>query len=309
MQKLRLSVLLLLSVLLTACGGGGDTPAGVTFPTNAILAVANQANGEKVAQASVSKSTGYGLNNVGDSSGANSSLITHNISSILSKHIKDLPHSNALNAVKAISNELCTSGTALGSIGTDTDAYNITFNNCQLHDVIGAINGSISGTMKFDNGDETESSLITTSTLTLTKGGVVYSTMQAGSSMLLKYSVAGDATKDVTVTATVIGVENGKKYGCKDCVFVEKILSNGDIQIYQTAGQLYIGSDLGAYVTYDTRYDMSATPFVFSNIDGEVNDGGIAKYKADESGVIEIRAEGGVVNLYINGEYKSEITL
>lgn len=310
MKSLSLGVLLA-SVLLTGCGGGGG-PLGVNFPNNAVLAEATQENGEKVAKATVSRSASYGLNNIDDSSGANTSLIARNISNILSKSVENLPQSNALNSIGSIIEDCDIKGTISGSFNADTGAYAITYTNCK-NTGFDTITGSLSGTIEFIklNGEDElkKAALEVKSALSMKKNDIVYSTMQVGSFMNVEYSVAGDDTEDVTITLSAIGVENNQKYGCKDCKFHVKLLTNHDIQIYQTKGQLYIGNNLEAYVTYDTSYNMSATPFVFSNNDGRVNDGGIARYTAKDNKTIGIKAESGVVNLYIDGTFSKEIDL
>ncbi|CAC9449720.1 hypothetical protein [uncultured Gammaproteobacteria bacterium] len=309
MKKLSLSVLLLASVALTGCGGGGGASSGVNFPDNATLAEANEGSGEKVAKSSVSKSPSYGLNNVGDSSGANSSLIAHNISNILSESIKNLPQSNALNTIKDIDKDCDIKGTTLSSVNTDTGAYTLTFHDCKNNDTLDTMNGSMSGTIVLNNNKLKKFSFTITSTLSTTKNSVKYSTMQIGSSMVVEYSEPGNNNKNVKVTMSAIGVENSKKYGCKNCEFYTKFLNNHDIQIYQTKGQLYIGENLEAYVIYNIGYDMSTTPFVFSNNDGKVIDGGIAKYITKDDKVIEIRVESNVVKLYIDGTFSKVIDL
>ncbi|SFV86332.1 hypothetical protein MNB_SUP05-SYMBIONT-4-629 [hydrothermal vent metagenome] len=308
MKQLKLSAILLSSILLTACGGGGgnNPSSNLNFPASATLAEANEENGEKVAKGTISKNVSY-LNSVENSSGANSSLIAHNVSNILSKYVENLPQSNALNVVKYFDRACDVSGTISGSVNTDTAAYTITFNNCINNgDGAEAINGSAFGTVQLDNNDkELSFSLKVRETLKVSN-----STMDVGSSMDIKYSVAGDDNKDVTITMSATGTENNQKYGCKVCKFHTKVLANNDIQIYQTEGQLYIGDDLGAYVIYDTSYDMSTTPFVFLHGDGKVNVGGIAKFKSKDNKIIEIKAvANGNAELWIDGVFSKRITL
>jgi len=309
MKQLKLSAILLSSILLTACGGGsggGNNPSSnLNFPASATLAEATQENGEKVAKGTISNNVSY-LNSVEDSSGANSSLIAHNVSNILSEYVENLPQSNALNVVTDFDKKCAVSGTTSGSINTDTAAYTITFNNCiDNGDGAKAMNGSLFGTVQLDNNDkELRFSLKVTKALKASN-----STMDVGSSMDIKYLVAGDSS-DVIITMSATGFENNQRYGCKECVLHTKVLANNDIRIYQTKGQLYIGDDLGAYVIYDTSYDMSATPFVFSHSDGKVNVGGIAKFKSKDNKIIEIKAvANGNAELWIDGVFSKNITL
>jgi hypothetical protein len=71
--------------------------------------------------------------------------------------------------------------------------------------------------------------------------------------------------------------------------------------MYQTKGRIYI-DNLASYVTYDTTYDMSKTPFVFNKNGTIKNDDGEARYNMSGNGKVKIIAsqEDDGVKIYID---------
>lgn len=309
----QIGIIASLVSILSACGGGGggggsSSSNNAVFPSNAVLAEANEDNSARLARTVVGNSPAYSLNNVAGDNNANPAIISNRISKVLLPHFKSASsESSALNAVSR-ETVICDNG---GSVDASINGnfLRLNFNNCR--DGSYTLNGIVSGNIVVDSNDyivsfnvRFESDLIG-----IESGGNV-DIVNAGSDILITLlDPANDIPPiDTRLEMTTLGSANGSIYGCQDCVLY--VTERDDsFAIYQTQGRIYIADNYQMFVNYDQSYDMSRTPAVFRNSDGGVNDGGQGRYLAANGDIITIRAENGNINVYINNAPEPIITL
>jgi len=322
-KSLGLGLAVILTFGLSGCSSsveksssGGNTSKDVSFPTNAVKSKATQKNAKLVKDATATNQKGgVGglLNSVSDDSKMNTALLTNQISQNISKYIEDVNlQTYSLNAV-VNNTQSCGGGGSITISGNFIEktsmALSMTARNC--NDTIVTMNGSVDLTI---SGYDSDSNLFKVMSLSFTsdfeatqlatdeyakifKNSKFVFKSEAGlyneklEAKLLSYSL------DITMLAT----DGDKKYGLQDCSYRLNEANENEVAMYQTKGRIYI-DNLASYVTYDTTYDMSKTPFVFNKNGTIKNDDGEARYNMSGNGKIKIIAsqEDGGVKTYID---------
>ena len=280
---------------LVGCGGGGGgetlPSTSLSFPSNSVLAEPTIDNGKKVKNSvDTDPSSGlFAMNSVNKKDGLNVALLSTNITkNISNKKIKIY----SLNDASPETYECSDSGTYTQDInGDNSKVYaTISYNNCVEDGV--TMDGTISATLlNYDSINET-----------FQKGSFKFSTdfnevvgsetVKIAKNSYINYELLDNTIK---LLLTIIAEDNTQKYGIKDSEYYYTEESNGDISMYQTKGDLYI-NNLDSYVTFDKDYNMSATPFIYSNerlISGE------ARYNMAR-GKVKIIVENGTPKTYID---------
>ena len=319
MKLLGVSLAVVVSVF-TGCvddesASFGDT-SDLSFPVNAVSAKPTLENGKKVENATATNQIGGvpGLNSVSNNSKLNTALLGSKISKRLLKHIKDTNiESYSLNETIDSTDE-CPSGGTLRSYGSanETNEGSITFTAVNCNDGYEIINGSVYITMKnFDDtfGDFKDMTVKFMTDFTMKKvsddsmAKISANSYMAVSVINFSYGNMQKFKSAMSLQAT----DGSEKYGLKDCEFYFK--DNGDeMEMYQTKGKVYIDS-LASYVDYDTDYDMSETPFVFSDsVDAPIS--GEARYNMADNGKVKIKVESNKVKTYVdaNGDGVYELS-
>jgi len=288
-KLITLGLITLSTLAFTACGGGSSSSDTIAFPKDAAQAEANNANAKEVTDvvASNPASTTSSLNAVENSSSQNIALTLYKAYQKTPK----LPLQNyALNETFSETVE-CDEGTiAYSGSGTETGGatINIRYNQCTYSDI--TMNGSAE--IKYSNYDDfyenyTVTSTRYTSNFSITRGSF-YTTIFRGStftSSVVLSSIEGDnEAEQYQLSLTTISEANGEKSGQEGSIY----FFNNQGEMYQTAGKIYI-NNLTSYVTYNTSYDMSQTPFVF-NYNGELTSGE-ARYLMANGGKVIIGAD------------------
>ena len=294
----KITSLLLVGISASMIGCSADSDSGtsdaasLSFPTNAVVAEPTLENGILVEDAVATNQTSNIslLNGVESSSKLNVALLGTQVSDAISKKIKGANlNSYALNGT--ISESYSCSGGGIMSINaTETEfvSATMTMSLAQCNEGGTVMNGSIYGSLSnYDANfnDYKDMTLKFTSDFTVTEGAtqskiVKNSYMTANvlsytySSMTAKYAMSMQAT------------DGTDSYGIKDAIYYGT--SDGYYtSMYQTQGRIYI-NNLASYVDYDTTYDMSATPFVFS---GSSITSGEARYNMENGGKVKIAVE------------------
>jgi len=286
-KLITLGLITLSTLAFTACGGGSSSSDTIAFPKDAAQAEANNANAKEVTDvvASNPASTTSSLNAVENSSSQNIALTLYKAYQKTPK----LPLQNyALNETFSDTEECEKGNIAYSGSGTETGGatLNISYNHCTYSDM--TMNGSIE--VKYSNYNNTYEGY----TVTAYKYTSDYSiTTPNFSSTVFKGSTTRIELSDITgsyeankakLSLTAISETNGEKSGQEGSIY----FFNNQGEMYQIAGKIYI-NNLTSYVTYDTSYDMSQTPFVF-NYNGELTSGE-ARYLMANGGKVIIGAD------------------
>jgi hypothetical protein len=306
-----LSLAVILSVGLTGCGGGdsGNTSnsgtSNLAFPSNAVIAEPTLTNGILVKD-EVAKNQTSGipmLNSIDSNTSINVALLGNNVSDIISKHIKDIKF-NQYSLNETISNTFnCSNGgtysvNGFGSNGSD-GVITINYNQCNESGQI--INGNVyTSISNYDSvaGDYKDLSIKFTSDFTTTTGNTVVEIIKNSYMNLnvLKFDSYGNST-EFKLTMSIQVIDGTTSFGQKDSMYY--FITDGyNTAMYQTQGRIYIGN-LASYVDYDTSYDMSKTPFIFSGsgiISGE------ARYNMSGSGKAKIVVENNKPITYVDAD-------
>jgi hypothetical protein len=330
-KSLGLSLAVIVTFGLSGCSSsveksssGGATSNDVSFPKNAVKSKATQKNAKLVKDATATNQKGgVGglLNSVSDDSKMNTALLTNQISQNISRYIEDVNlQTYSLNAV-VNNTQSCGGGGTLtisGEIIEKTGmALSMTARNC--NDTIVKMNGSVDFTISGYNSDNNlfkDMSLNFTSDFEATQLATSeYAKIIKNSKFIFKSETGGyTKLRKYSLDITMLATDNNKKYGLQDCkYYFYETGENEDneVKMYQTKGRVYI-NNLASYVTYDTTYDMSKTPFVFNKNGTLKNDNGEARYNMSGNGKVKIIAskEDGGVKTYIdeNGDGTYELS-
>jgi len=312
----RLGLSLLVIAGLVGCGGGGgsssvETPGSGTpgngdsfFPSNAVLADPTPENAQKVTDLIVADQAKINsdyintltLNSVSNKPKLNIVLLSSNISKTLFELTKYIDiQSYSLNETVSKTIDCLQGGTMDYSMsGDEINGFNYTVaaNNCVNNNV--KIDGEYIATVK---NRDTNTNLFKDYTIKFTTDFTV--TDLSNNSMTKIFANSYMATnvisfgsfgvfKDFKVTLSVKATNGTENYGLENCILYYKNDTNS-VEVYQTDGKIYI-NDLTSYVEYDTSYDMSQTPFVFSVDDGTLISGE-ARYKMANNGKLKIKVE------------------
>lgn len=305
---------LVLSIGLNGCGGGGGgsssgSTSGLSFPSNAVVAKPTLANGEKVKDATATNQIEGvpGLNSVDTNSKLNTALLSSKISTIMFKYTKNINfQSYALNeAVNETDN--CSGGGTISYSGNGDDTHGgsvtVTANNCNgryekingsMYMTIGNYDSSADNfkdyTIKFTT-DFTVTNLSDSSVEKISKNSYMAINTTA-------FDSYGDM-KDFKLSMSLQATDGSEYYGLQDCVFYYN-KAGSDLEMYQTKGRIYI-DNLASYVNYDTNYDMSQTPFVFSGYYGTLQSGE-ARYNMSSNGKVKIVVESNEAKTYVDAD-------
>jgi len=246
-------------------GGGSSTTPTIAFPSDAVDAEPTIENAEEVKDVvAQNQNSAYSINAVSTSDSQNIAIGMKLISDTTMKIEKNF---YALNETINETEE-CSEGGSINysGSGSETGGATITysFNNCIDSGI--TMNGKI--TTVLSNYNETYSDY------TYYKTTYVTDLLLSFSNYSIK--ILGGSTTDITFTDIVdtytangmkmdisaITDTNGEKNGQENAVYYFKNQDYYSTSMYQTQGKIYI-NNLTSYVTYDTSYDMSQTPFVF----------------------------------------------
>ena len=288
-----------LSLGIVGCGSSSSDSSsgdsGLSFPSNAVSSAPTLENGQKVKEsvATDPTSTLSALNSVDQSSGVNLALVGAQLSTTVQSVTQDINlQTYALNEV-IDQTSACSGGGSIhvkGSSDNQTSATaTVDFNSCVEGSL--TMNGSLVETIVISNGDLSKLDLKFTTDFTQSSAS---STLSITSGSYLNFEM-----KDSThgkMTTSMIATDGTQKYGMKDAVYYLDFTSN--TSIYQTQGRIYI-NNLASYVDYDTSYDMSQTPFVYTSTGLQ---SGEAHYIMANNGKVKIIAQSGVSTTYVDAD-------
>ena len=258
--------------------GGSSSSSDITFPSNATKAEATLENGQKV-EAAVAKNQMNGvpvLNSINDTAHVNLTQLNNSLSQHIIKYAKKTnlqPYALNANFSDTIS---CSQGGTIHMNGTEnksSGSITMTAKQCQENNQM--INGSMY--MSVSNLDSTYNAFKNynvkfTSDYTVSEVGQATVTISKNSYMnidILSFDIYGDP-KSFKLTTSLQVTDGTNSSGIQDCIFYYNSTYDS-IRMYQTQGKVYI-NNLASYVSYDTSYDMSKTPFVINN-KGELTSG------------------------------------
>ena len=314
-KSLGLSLVVISTLGFTGCGGGGGSSSGTTsgslFPSNAVKAKPTLENGEKVKDVVATNQVGEtsellsSLNSIDTNSKLNTALLSSKISTIILKHTKNINlQSYSLNeAVNETDN--CSGGGTISYNGNGDDAnggtVTITANNCIENSI--KMNGSVYATIgNYDSSaDDFKDYTIkyTTDFDVVADNSVIKIFKNSYEAInITKFDEYGDP-QDFKLSTSLQATDGSESYGVQDGTYYCK-MDNNDLIMYQTSGKVYI-NNLASYVDYDTDYDMSQTPFVFSGYYGTLQSGE-ARYNMANGGKVKIVAESNVAKAYVDAD-------
>jgi len=285
-NRIKIGASIVCAAFLIGCGSGGDSGGAsdggesVAFPSNAVLAAPTIDNGEEVREVVAADQTTSipTLNSVSSSSSINLALLTQKVSTVVSKNLKDF-NLNTYSLNETVNEtEQCSGGGSINFNGTGSDStggtVTITYSQCVEYG--STTNGIIKATIaNYDSnsGEFKDTSISFLSDYTMNIDNYGSTSILKGSNVTMNILAFGDygSASKMKYSITMIAETNSIKYGQKDSEYYIET-SSSETQMYQTKGRIYIGSTLESYVDYDTSYDMSVTPFVFSSsgiTDGE----------------------------------------
>jgi len=335
-QSLGLSLVVVstLTIGLVGCGGGGGSSSGgtsgggdgsssggasgVSFPSNAVLATPTIENGKKVkdvvATNQISGTTI--LNSVNSNSKLNIGLLGFQVSKSLAKKIHSINlNTYSLNKVVDTTYNCLDGGTIhySGNIdnGNGNGTLTLTVNNCVENNV--KANGNIYASVSnydANAGSYKDMSIKFTTNYTVTNlSNNSLTTISNGSYIdrnATSFNNYGNP-KNLKLSMSIIATDGTQQYGIQNGIYQMTSHNGGEsISMYQTSGKIYI-NNLGSYVNYDTSYDMSTTPLVFSY---SVLNSGEARYNMANGGKVKIIAKSGVAKAYVdaNGDGTYELS-
>ncbi len=298
-KLLGLGLAVATALVFTACedpfskDSSSKNTSSLSFPANVTSAKPTLENGKKVEDATATNQIGGipGLNSVHDNSRLNIALLSNKISKRLLKYTKEIDmQSYALNETF---NEVdsCSQG---GTMSFNMDRINsmtITATNC--NDGYENINGSVYMTIKLSDVIEHTVKFITDFTITKVSDNSMAKIL-ANSYMIGVTTIADEKKVTISLQAT----DGSELHGLQDCEFHYLETNNGNLEMYQTKGKVYI-DNLAAYVDYDTSYDMSQTPFVFSG-DEDTLISGEARYNMANNAKVKIKVESNEAKTYVD---------
>jgi len=312
MKKIyKILLLAVFSYLFVGCGSVGsdqnvDDSSIQKFPTSASVAEPTLENGEKVEEVVAKNQNATFSPTAQDIKQYQSSpMSVKYVNDLILKDVK-LEGIHSLGDTISQTEDCVDGGSYTYSLnGSETGGITMVmdYNNCSQHN--GMINGKIS--VKYSNYDESFASLglgyktvdieyVTDFSMDLY--GVKYIVYKGSSttSNFLEYD-PNTAQMKLKMQLNIIMDLNGVKDGQKDSVYYFEIKDN-KVSMYQTQGTIYI-DNLSSYVTYDTSYDMSKTPFVFSST---IIESGEARYNMADGAKVKIKEEGGDIITYVDAD-------
>jgi len=285
-----ISAILCSGILFTGCGGGSnstnnnssDTGNGNSslFSPNAIKAEPTIANGKRVKEVVLS------VPNVG----IDSTFIYNDFFNLSNgEHTQNCPQGGTLSL----------------TLNKNENSVNmaINANNCNWGDVI--MNGKINIIARnFDNSANKYKNYITEySTDFIATYNSYELKIFANSYIERNVNFENGNWKDYNLSISLRATNGNKYVGLQNCKFY--FTKDGNLEkFYQTKGKIYIDQDL--YVEYDENYDMSQTPFEFSNstlINGE------ARYTMSNNSKMKIVVESNEAKVYIDSNNDGEFEL
>ena len=287
-----------------ACGDGGSSSGGsiLAFPSNATEAQATIENGEKVEEVvAKNQQSSYTLNSIESSSTQNIAFPLHKVYDIIKQEtrLNDYALNETIDETQA-----CSNGGTIHSSGSGSETtggtITTTFTNCNTYGV--TINGSMLSRIYNYNSKYDEFENIDTSFLTDTsvKSNEVSTIIYANSTSNTKTTAFSDnqSLKNMQMKISAISESNGKKSGQNNAMYYFNNLNSSSPSMYQTQGKVYI-NNLASFVTYDTNYNMSQTPFVFNS---SSLTSGEARYNMANGGKVKIVVESNKAKTYVDAD-------
>ncbi len=291
--------------LLAGCGGGGDsssiTNIGDNF-ANSVLAEADLNNAKEIENVVLSNNAGaYSLNSISKENNVSLLLISQNILELTSKHVKLSNLSN--NSLNEAINETfyCSDSgnyTTTGTVSSNGDANMIiSYNSCKIDNttITGILDVKLrdfdlseddwrTSTIKYINNYE----ILTNSISVIVKAG-----------SYVNQHISSFSPLRTTIGMTIVGSGLGISFGVENAVYNISETSS-TTSMYITKGRFY-GDSLGIYVDYDTSYDMSQTPLVYSDF-GTFQNGGETRFKMKDDGKMKIVIVNGHSISYVDAD-------
>ena len=306
-KVLGLSLAVISTLGFTGCGGGGGSSSSggssLSFPSNAVNAEPTIENGEKVEKVvAQNQQSSYAINAVSSSNNQNIALTMKKITDTI-KIIDIDKNTYSLNET-INETESCPSGGTMNYSGSGSETggatITITFDNCSQYGIL--MDGKILTNMSNYNSTYDDYTTVNMTFLSdfKTSGTGVDGKITNGSTTKTEFSDITELNEanNMKMTISAISEMNGVKTGQKDAVYYFDLSSYSNPSMYQTSGKIYI-DNLTSYVTYDTSYDMSQTPFVFSN--SGLNSGE-ARYNMTDGAKVKIVAEAGEAKTYVDAD-------
>lgn len=313
-KSIGLSVAVIATLGFTGCGGSdGDSSgssstsspsngsSGASFPSNAVVAAPTLENGQEVEKVvAQNQQSAYSINAVNTSNHQNVALTMKTINDKIQK----LPLSTYSLNETVNETEQCLEGGSVNYNGSGSDtggiSLTVTFNNCNEYGL--TMNGSIFSTASNYNNtfdDYTKVNTTMLSDFTVSETGFSSKILE-GSTTNIEYSDIVDlyTANKMKLSISAISEINGIQTGQKDAVYFFDTPSYSNSSMYQTAGKIYI-NNLNSYVTYDSSYDMSLTPFVF---DYYSISSGEARYIMADGGKMRVVAEYNEAKTYVDAD-------
>lgn len=301
-KSLGLSLAVISTLGFVGCGGSGSgsssgSASDLTFPSNAINAEPTLENGNKTRDATTINLIGRtpGLNSVSNDSKLNTALLSSKIFKRLSKYAEDINiQSYSLNKI-VNETEICPlTGTFSysGSVN-EINGASLTYTITNCSDGYENLNGSIYMTIKNIDANANKFKDYTikfTTDYTITNiSDKSMTKISANSYMAINVTKFNWSSKmeDFKLSTTLQATDGTEYYGLQDCVYY--FTDNTNVKMYQTKGKVYI-NNLTSYADYDTNYDMSKTPLVFSGSHGTLISGE-ARYNMSNNGKVKIVVE------------------
>ena len=267
MLRLKFKAIALVFVTLLFVGCNEDTPDessdGVTeLVFSGAEATLTTTTGEELAENLATSQSASSLNSVDSSEGVNSALASISLlPAILNARNNIEPTSDPLNAVQTITETTvaCTDGGTMTLSGTVDDVtYAIDLTTSMSSCIEGTLttSGSMQVTGTIDN-----SGVGTLSTKILSNYSETDSSY--GNTVIMYAGTTISFTLDgtnIVFTSSIKASVNGVIYASENSSWVSDLYATS---MYQTSGREYI-NNMTEWVDFDTSYDMSATPLVYS---------------------------------------------
>jgi len=280
--KLGLSFVVM-SFLVNGCGSSESGGSSNLF-TDAKLAPVSVDSGKEISKNIVANKTSTNLGSLNAdenknadeiiNAGSNIAILSSSVVRYSKKYIKKTSY--ALN--EAIDDqEKCSNGGTIHYKGSGSESggsISMTYDNCEEDSGI-VMNGSMHMDVKMSNEEYSSMKLTFPSDLTIKEKE---KTTKIFKNSKIIMDNMGEPVYDMESTLKLD--VDGKLYGSENSKWKIKNAS-----MYQTSGKEYI-DNLSSYVTFDSDYDMSKTPFVYS-YSGLMS--GEAHYIGDNNGKIVLK--------------------
>ena len=289
--------------------GVSSSYTNLPFPSNAVSARPTLENGKQVKEVvAQNQQASYSINAVNSSNNQNIALIVKKVNNIIQQMDMNFYSINEVfNETESCSNGGSMTYNANGS-ETGGAKVTTTFNSCNEDGT--TINGKVLSTLSNYNSlydDYTNIDSIYLSDLTMSSYTLNIRILKDSTSKIQISNIYGpEEAGNMKIEVTTISEINGVKTGQYNSVYYFDLSSYYSTIMYQTSGKIYI-DNLASYVTYDTSYDMSKTPFVF---DSYGLTSGQARYNMANGGKVKIIAESNQAKTYVdaNGDGTYELS-